>query len=166
MPAHKKSAADRQRTNKPTVVDIRAYRGHDIPPAPAGVLKATEKWLEAFWGSELAAATLAATDTPAVERLATLYDLRRRAYRSVAKSPLVEGSQGQEVLNPLARQMSAWDAEIRQLEDRFGLTPRSRLSLGLQLGAAKKTLEDLWAADDNSDVTETDDGAAVVLEID
>jgi P27 family predicted phage terminase small subunit len=128
------------------------------------MLKATRDWWAEFWASELAAATLADTDGPAIERLATLYDLRRRALKSIKKQPLVDGSQGQKVLNPLARQMSTWDAEIRQLEDRFGLTPRSRLNLGLQLGAAKKQLDDL-ARDFTDDGDGGTDGPEVVVDI-
>ena len=37
------------------------------------------------------------------------------------------------------------DAEIRQLEDRLGMNPKSRISLGIQLGQMKKTLADLNA---------------------
>jgi P27 family predicted phage terminase small subunit len=127
-------------------------------------LKVSRDWWGDFWRSELAGATSADTDIPAVRRLATLYDLRERAYRAVKKTPLVEGSQGQKVLNPLARQMSTWDAEIRQLEDRFGLTPRSRLNLGLQLGAAKKQLDDL-ARDFTDDGDGGTDGPEVVVDI-
>ena len=39
--------------------------------------------------------------------------------------------------------MSATDTEIRQLEDRFGLSPRARLTLGLTFGEAGHTLEEL-----------------------
>jgi hypothetical protein len=37
---------------------------------------------------------------------------------------MVRGSMGQMVLHPLLRHTQATQAEIRQLEDRFGLFPR------------------------------------------
>jgi hypothetical protein len=35
------------------------------------------------------------------------------------------------------------DAEIRNLEDRIGLNPKARVTLGIQLVSAKKSLSDL-----------------------
>ena len=35
------------------------------------------------------------------------------------------------------------DEEIRQLEDRLGLTPRARLQLGITFSEAAKSLDDL-----------------------
>ena len=58
---------------------------------------------------------------------------------------MVVGSQGQVVLNPLYSAMLKLDAEIRQLEDRIGMNPKSRVSLGIQIGGLKKTLADLNA---------------------
>jgi hypothetical protein len=54
----------------------------------------------------------------------------------------------------MGRQMLSLDVEIRQLEDRFGLTPRARLQLGITYGEAKKSLEELNAelqADEESE---------------
>lgn len=69
----------------------------------------------------------------AVQRLFDLYDERERAYRGFAKQRFVLGSKGQQVLNPLGRLVAAFDGEIRQLEDRLGFSPASRLRLGLEL---------------------------------
>jgi hypothetical protein len=41
------------------------------------------------------------------------------------------GSQGQQVLSPWARDLRTIDAEIRQLEDRFGLNVRARAALAV-----------------------------------
>jgi hypothetical protein len=43
------------------------------------------------------------------------------------------------------RQRTAADAEIRQLEDRLGLNPRSGLQLGIQFSEAARSLEELNA---------------------
>jgi hypothetical protein len=47
------------------------------------------------------------------------------------------------VLNPLLKHVAALDGEIRQLEDRFGLTPLARLRLGVTFGEAHRSLADL-----------------------
>ena len=128
------------------VVDMRVVkRLEDAPPVPEGLLPEVGLWWESFWLSPVAEATYSDTDLPALERLAGLYDLRERARRSVSEHMMVEGSQGQSVLNPLIRAMAPWDTEIRNLEDRFGLNPKARIQLGVQLGQARKTLDDLMA---------------------
>lgn len=148
MPGPAPKPADRrQRRNKPT--ELRAVPPRaivEVPKAPPGLLKATRDWWSEFWNSDLAAATGAETDLPALRRLASLYDERERAYRAIQRGDrLVTGSKGQEVLNPLYRVIASLDAEIRNLEDRFGLTPLARLRLGITLTDAQKGLEDLNA---------------------
>ena len=140
----RKPVEGRQRRHQLEVVDSRAFRDVVVPEMPEGLLPETVAWWGRFWGSELAA-TFDATDWASVERLAGLMDLRERARRSVAENMLVDGSKGQLVMNPLARQMTSWDAEIRQLEDRLGMNPRARLNLGITLMQSRKTLDDLMA---------------------
>jgi hypothetical protein len=64
---------------------------------------------------------------------------------------VTEGSQGQLVLHPLTKYVAQLDGEIRQLEDRFGLNPKARIALGLELTKARRSLDDLmsgWRAED------------------
>ena len=63
--------------------------------------------------------------------------------RGFRKQRLVIGSQGQLALNPLGRLWMTLAREIRQMEDRLGLTPKSRLLLGIKLAGAKKSLDQL-----------------------
>lgn len=116
----------------------------EIPPVPKNLLKVNrDSWVR-YWNSQLSQATDVETDLPAIKRLWTLYDERERVYRLLCeKGRLVRGSQGQAVINPAARYMSDLDAEIRQMEDRLGLTPRSRLQLGITLSEAAKSIKDL-----------------------
>jgi len=150
VPRHLKAEKDRQRRNK------RAIRlvGPDKMPAPRGRwLKATiERW-EAYWSSEVAKLTDPATDLDAVDRLFCLYDERERCERAIGTKLLLTGSREQIVLNPLCRHKATLDAEIRQLEDRLGKTPRARLQLGVTFGEAMKSLDALTEAlqDDDED---------------
>jgi len=150
-----KPAARRQRRNKRglELVDLASQKQPDVPPPPAGLLQKTrEAWTD-FWGSEVAKVVDAATDRSTLIRLFTLKDERERCYRAVRKERLVTGSRNQPVLNPLYRQLATLDSEIRQLEDRFGLTPQARAKLGLTLGSGRRTIEEL-----NRDLDDGDDG--------
>jgi len=125
----------------------------DPPPAPSGLLKATREDWSGFWASPLASLVIPA-DLPALRRLFTLYDERLRAYQGYRKGRLVAGSMGQPVLNPLFAAMKSADAEIRALEDRLGLSPIARLRLGVALGEAARSLDELnrsLDADDDAD---------------
>lgn len=122
-----------------------------VPPPPSGVLKATGDEWAAFWASEAAALVLPA-DLPALERMFSLRDERRRCQKAAAtEGRLVMGSTGQPVLNPLYKHIGALDSEIRQLEDRFGLSPMARLKLGVVFGDAKRSLADLDDDEDTPD---------------
>lgn len=116
-----------------------------VPPPPRVLASLKQSWT-AFWNSPMAQVIDRDTDLPVCVRLWTLYDERERAYRGYRKERMVTGSQGQLVLNPLGRQMLAFDAEIRQLEDRVGLSPMARLRLGITFGEAKKSMEAINAA--------------------
>ena len=135
----------REHRIRPTVVDIGAYKKRDIPKLKGRYLKITKLWWEDFWNSDLACAVDTKSDQSAVYRLATLIDERERVYKQAKKERLVVGSQGQVVLNPLYSAMLKLDAEIRQLEDRIGMNPKARVSLGISIGQAKKSLSDLNA---------------------
>ena len=140
-----KPVDQREHRIRPKLVDISAYKKRDIPQLRGRYLKNTKLWWEDFWNSDLATAIDTKSDQQSVYRLATLIDERERIFKQAKKDRLVVGSQGQAVLNPLYSAMLKIDAEIRQLEDRLGMNPKSRISLGIQLGQMKKTLADLNA---------------------
>ena len=75
------------------------------------------------------------------------------------EEPMSVGSQGQKILNPMYRQRSAVDAEIRQLEDRFGLHPKAGLQLGIVYGEAARSLEELNARITNATIAEANNEA-------
>lgn len=126
------------------------------PMPPSGVLATTKQAWCVFWRSKLASLVKPDSDLPALERLFSLYDERERCYRAAKKNRLVQGSQGQMVLNPLYKQMNVLDTEIRNLEDRFGLTPMARLKLGVQFGDTHRSLEEMNRRLDADDETEPD----------
>ncbi len=138
-----KPVEQREHRIKPKIVDIESYKKREIPELAGRNLKKTKDWWNSFWSSDLSSAIDIKSDLPVIERLASLMDERERIFKQAKKDRLVVGSQGQVVLNPLYNALLKIDAEIRNLEDRIGLNPKARVSLGIQIGQAKKSLADL-----------------------
>lgn len=117
----------------------------DFTPKPSGSwLKDTVDQWTILWGSDLATQILD-TDRPALFRLFEWRDeqlrckRRARAARKKADDePLVEGSKGQPVANPLY-EVAKWnddealaiESRIVALEDRLALSPKARLTIGV-----------------------------------
>lgn len=100
------------------------------------------RWAE-FWGSPLAGQVQQSDHGP-LRRLFWLYDECDRLLEAIeATGRVVEGSQGQPRANPLYKQVQEFQAESRQLEDRFGLSPKARLALGISFAEAALGLDAL-----------------------
>ncbi|MDO8391049.1 MAG: hypothetical protein Q7V57_11215 [Actinomycetota bacterium] len=97
-----------------------------------------------FWKSDVAGLVVDA-DRPALDRLFEYYELRARMLTAFMSEPFSTGSTGQTVVHPAAKEMASLDTRIVALEDRFGITPAGRLKLGIVLGAAAKSLEEMNA---------------------
>jgi P27 family predicted phage terminase small subunit len=79
-----------------------------------------------------------------LRRLFGLYDELDRLWAAVDETGrVVVGSQGQPRPNPLFKQVESFQAEARQLEDRFGLSPLARLRLGITFADAAASLDGL-----------------------
>jgi P27 family predicted phage terminase small subunit len=86
------------------------------------------------------------SDHGALRRLFWLHDELGRLMEAIEETGrVVPGSQGQPRPNPLYKQVEAFQAEARQLEDRFGLSPLARLRLGITFADAHQSLEGLNA---------------------
>jgi hypothetical protein len=139
LPRHRKPNEQRQNTE---TVDVGSVPGEDLDasidvPAPLRTwLQPTKARWERFWRSPARHVTVFSLDMDGLERLFTLYDERERAQRELRKARIVIGSTGQERQSGFYGVLSKIDAEIRQLEDRFGKSARSRLTLGMRVGDA------------------------------
>ena len=138
---------NRYPSSGPQPPDLRVLHGElQAPEYPDDLSPAFAEMWDLYWASDLAKATFSATDFPAFHRLFWLYGEMTRLERVVEEMPFLEGSKGQTVVNPAYRVLPAFMSEARLLEDRFGLSPKSRVQLGLALGGAKaSTLGDLIA---------------------
>jgi P27 family predicted phage terminase small subunit len=140
----KKPADLRQRRGTPDVGALEPVV-RQVPSADVAWREATvERWV-VFWGSALAS-QVEPSDEGAFRRLFKLYDEIERMWEAIeVTGRVVEGSQGQPRPNPLYKQVQEFQAEARQLEDRFGLSPMSRLRLGITFADAQASLDGLNA---------------------
>lgn len=169
----RKPASQRQRRNTSDVGELTSIDGGDPPPpcprpAKGSMLKATQEMWSEFWESPVADLVDRRSDLPALRRLFLLYDERERALRSYQAQRHSTGSTGQLIVNPFAKEVASLDGRISSLEDRFGLTPKARLDLGVSFGAAAKSLEDLARkvedaqSDDDREAEEEDPRLTVI----
>ena len=140
----KKPAGQRQRRGTPDVGLVVAQP--DVRPVPAADVSwregTVERWT-VFWASPLAS-QVEQSDQGAFRRLFWIYDELDRLREAIeVTGRVVEGSQGQPRPNPLYKQVESFQAEARQLEDRFGLSPLSRLRLGITFADAQASLDGL-----------------------
>ena len=133
MPAQRKPAERRQRTNTPDIGIVRA-----LPSAAPMVPKPEPHWRPGvvegwndYWSSPMAGQVMKPTDAPALKRL---FEWRHRlliALDAFDAEPIVTGSTGQPTMSPWAQEVHRLEAEVGKLEDKFGLTPLARLKLGV-----------------------------------
>ena len=126
-PAPKPASRLKRRNKMP---EIKLTKHEHMPAVPRGFLKQTRDLWIIYWTSP-SAMLVSPEHLPIVERLFESYDERERARRAVRKfGRVVKGSRGQPVEHPLLRYIKDREAEIRQLEDRLGLSPRASQALG------------------------------------
>lgn len=160
MPAVAKAPEDRQRRNRLAVLD-NFVPGTSVPLPPAGLpADLLVRWGQ-VWTSPIAQLFDPVSDLVAVSRLFTLYALGARldgllgqASPEVAvPGELVEAVAARAVFNSTVGARVRVATEVRMLEAQLGLSPRSRLVLGLTVLAGRKaargSLDD--AVDDADD---------------
>lgn len=99
-----------------------------IPPCPDGLTPAVGQWWDVFWRSPIASLILP-TERHCIARYAFLLSERERLE---VKANLDRNDRA--LLNLRIR-------EIQTTEERFGISPLSRMRLGLVYGKAEKSLE-------------------------
>ena len=157
MAKHKTETGGKNRS-KLAAVDGRAEPPAVIPRVPDGLTEAQAAAWEDFWQEPLSAKVNMAMDGPALVRMFTLRSQVERWQALTDADPVVAGSQGQPVVNPLIKQWMALLGECRQLEDRFLCSVKARIAVGVKAAQGLKTLEDL--AKPAPDAAEDGDTAA------
>lgn len=132
---------ERQRRNA-SVTTLAVLPGGqlDVPDPKATWPQSVKDAWERFWRSPQAVFITDGT----MDSLLRLFSLRANAAELQAmldeKGIFVEGSKGQDVLNPAQRALGSLLPEIRQLESLFGLNPDAAARLGIKITKVKEGL--------------------------
>lgn len=114
-----------------------------VPDPDEGWSEATVAEWRAWWGSEVARLIEPESETPIVRRLFDLLDQAARFEAAGRLEPMVEGSTGQMVINPLLKHAQGLRDEARRDEAVLGRGPKRRLDLGIKFGDAARSLDDV-----------------------
>ena len=117
-----------------------------VPITPPALRKAAKDAWTAFWRSPMASLVQDESDMDALRDWAWCVSERDRLQGMVKKTPLVKGSTGQLVTNPLSKLVSDYTRRISQYREQFGMTPLSRMRLGIAVGEAHDILSELTAS--------------------
>lgn len=125
-------------------------------PAPRGLSKPAKAAWDAFWEDRPAQLV-----TPAAKVVLLRWvDALDRYLRTVAEadqSPLVEGSQGQEVLNPLYKIAEQAMGVVERCEKQLGIGGLNAASLGLAAISEQRSLQQMNARYSEPEAVEDDE---------
>lgn len=140
-------------------INLTKLAGHasEVPLPPKGITRTARESWKAFWRSDVAALVNLDADLTALRRWVECLSEREHVCAELAKKPVVEGSMGQDVLNPLASYMQKLTAEIARYEDRFGMTPKSRMQLGVTFKQYRDAVAGDGDGDDGEEIEEMPD---------
>lgn len=125
-----KGPESRQRRNMPALIPAGLAAGRTIPdPPPRMPARLRPHWL-GLWTSPVGALLDPVSDYPAAARLFELLALGDRIAAQIAKS--------KEIDTTLVSSRIKCATEARLIESQLGLSPRSRLALGLALLAGRR----------------------------
>lgn len=153
------------RTKKPAGMAVRPYNGRkaELTPVqgarfdpPEGISEQALKIWDTYWDD--AVATVATpVDRGLLLRWITEYDRYLRTVAEADRQPLVAGSTGQKVENPLYKiAYRALDAAER-CERQMGIGPLHRSSLGIAVLTERRSLADMNARYGGDDVDNGDE---------
>lgn len=116
----------------------------EIPAYPAKFPKRYRPVWDAFWGDPVSQMVTGA-DHYDIGRYFTLLGKRDTIQGQVLAHPTVEGSMGQDVVNPKLAILKELNREIEKLRDQLGVLPLARMRLGVTTNAYvnTKTTSDL-----------------------
>lgn len=132
------------------------------PKPPPGMRAMGRAAWQAFWQSDVSAAVDMNADGVELAHWARCVDERDHLWRIVQKAPLIKGSHGQLMTNPLVRRIRELTADIDRVSDRFGMSPLSRFRLQFTVSEAGKSANELLrmlseSASDLGDVIDMDE---------
>ena len=162
MPPVRKPAAKRQNRVTKDVGTVVRLHG-EVPKPPCRLRKAARLAWVAYWESDVAGASDGA-DRALVDRWIKNVNRYDALMTTADRNPVVPGSMGQPVANPLYSQGLALEKAIKADEQQIGIGPLNRVKLGLVIGQAHASLEQLNAEIEEGDADDDIRAALTTVE--
>jgi P27 family predicted phage terminase small subunit len=102
----------------------------EVPPPPEQLPANLHQLWAAFWDDRISTLVKPA-DAYDVSRFFLLLAEREKHERAIRAKPLVEGSMGQQVVNPRITLVKELSREIEKTREHLGILPLARLRLGI-----------------------------------
>lgn len=138
-------ADDRRQGADPPTLELVTPFGAElaVPDPDPGWSEATVAEWESWWGSDVARLVDPESETPIVRRLFDVLNQAAEFEAAGRLEPMVAGSTGQLVINPLLKHAQGLRDEARRDESVLGRGPKRRLDLGIKFGDAARSLDDI-----------------------
>lgn len=140
------------RTERPTTSE--GFEIPRMPPLGRGrrYLRVTERAWRALWSAPHLQAEPDPCFAVLIERYIVVLDQWHRAMRSFRGSPLIKGSKGQPVLNPLWRRLNRLEMRTREIEKALAMSPLDRKLQGLPIDGRADDLEGSGSEADGGEI--------------
>jgi len=136
-----------------------------VPELDGEYLDETRQVWASLWEEEQSSQIIGAQRVVAL-RWIKAYDQWHRSMKVVEAQPLVDGSQGQPVQNPLMNWVISREVEMEKCEKQLGVGLRNKADLGLTVGQLKITAADLIRMQREGTPNGSNQGTLVVHEDD
>lgn len=143
MPRTKKPAGQAVDRRNGRRADLAVVEGGKIE-APDGLSDDARAMWDAYWADPVASVQTA-VDRGVLLRWVTEYDRYLRLIAEADLAPLVTGSQGQDVANPLYKIADRALAAAERCEKQLGVGALNRSALGIAVMAERRSLADMNA---------------------
>lgn len=132
-----------QRGGRGRQFEVIAPPERQVPRVPTGLSPYGRKVWRDFWNNWVADAVNYEAHGERLRWWIHCVDERQKLEVIVARTPLVKGSHGQLMLNPLHRRIDRLTRDIERAEDAFGMTPQATFRLQLTSTEARRSANDL-----------------------
>lgn len=143
-PSPKKPESERLGHRRSTALTLMpASEKVRVPPLPHEYMTGVRRAWRSFWRSPIAQAVDREADMTALLHWAWCLNEMETVLPVLAKARLISTPGGQPTLNPLASYVKQLREAVQHAEIEFGMSPLSRSRLGLTIGQAKLTAQEL-----------------------
>jgi hypothetical protein len=132
-----------RRGGRGTTFDVVVNPDRVAPKPPPGLTIYSRRVWRDFWSSWVSDAVDMEAHGERLRHWIRCVDERARLWPLVVQEPLVLGSKGQPVLNPLVARIRELTRDIERAEDSYGMTPLAKFRMALTATDAQRSANDL-----------------------